>query len=105
MYYTALDIPFYNLLVRQIYRENRSVDDAVCLALNSVYKHLDKRNTYARMLFIDYSSAFNTIIPFKLYMQLTDLGLCCQLCNWIYDFLSDRSLSQSDVLENLYRDE
>ena len=39
------------------YRENRSVDDAVCLALNSVYKHLDKRNTYARMLFIDYSSA------------------------------------------------
>ena len=73
------------------YRENRSVDDAVCLALNSVYKHLDKRNTYARMLFIDYSSAFNTIIPSKLYMKLTDLGLCCQLCNWIYDFLSDRS--------------
>ena len=27
------------------YRENHSVDDAVCLALNSVYKHLDKRNT------------------------------------------------------------
>ena len=25
----------------------RSVDDAVCLALNYVYKHLDKRNTYA----------------------------------------------------------
>ena len=73
------------------YRENRSVDDAVCLALNSVYKHLDKRNTYARMLFIDYSSAFNTIIPSKLYIKLTDIGLCCQLCNWIYDFLSDRS--------------
>ena len=73
------------------YRENRSVDDAVCLALDYVYKHLDKRNTYARMLFIDYSSAFNTIIPSKLYMKLTDLGLCCQLCNWIYDFLSDRT--------------
>ena len=27
------------------YRENRSVDDVVCLALNAVYKHLDKRNT------------------------------------------------------------
>ena len=59
------------------YRENRSVDDAVCLALNSVYKHLDKRNTYARMLFIVYSSAFNTIIPSKVYITLTDLGLCC----------------------------
>ena len=73
------------------YREHRSVDDAVCLALNYVYKHLDKRNTYARMLFIDYSSAFNTIIPSKLYMKLTDLGLFCQLCNWIYDFLSART--------------
>ena len=73
------------------YRENRSVDDAVCLALNAVCKHLDKRNTYARMHFIDYSSAFNTIIPSKLYMKLTDLGLCCQLCNWVYDFLSDRT--------------
>ena len=71
------------------YRENHSVGDAVCIALNSVYKHLDKRNTYARMLFIDYSSAFNTIVPSKLYIKLTDLGLCRELCNWIYNFLSD----------------
>lgn len=32
--------------------------------------HLDKKNTYIRMLFIDYSSAFNTIIPIKLITKL-----------------------------------
>ena len=41
------------------------------------------------MLFIDYSAAFNRIIPSKLYIKLTDLGLCRQLGNWIYKFLSD----------------
>ena len=55
------------------YRENRSVEDAVCKALRYVYKHLDKMNTYARMLFIDYRSAFNTSIPSELYTELTDL--------------------------------
>jgi hypothetical protein len=32
-----------------------------------------KRNTYVRMLFIDYSSAFNTIVPSKLVIKT--LGL------------------------------
>jgi hypothetical protein len=31
--------------------------------------------TYVRMLFIDYSSAFNTIVPFKLIIKLKTLGL------------------------------
>jgi hypothetical protein len=35
------------------------------------------------MLFIDYSSAFNTIVPTKLITK----GLNTSLCNWILDFL------------------
>jgi hypothetical protein len=50
--------------------------------------HLDKRNTYERMLIIDYSSAFNTIIPSKLINKLRILGLNIFLCNWILDFLT-----------------
>ncbi|KAI4895073.1 hypothetical protein NFI96_006521 [Prochilodus magdalenae] len=42
------------------------------------------------MLFIDYSSAFNTIIPAKLIPKLTDLGLNSHLCNWVLDFLTGR---------------
>ena len=40
------------------------------------------------MLFIDYSSAFNTIGPSKLITKLRTLGLNTSLCNWILDFLT-----------------
>ena len=39
------------------YRNNRSVDDAVAIGLFYVLKHLDSPNTYARILFVDFSSA------------------------------------------------
>ena len=40
------------------------------------------------MLFIDYSSAFNTIVPSKLITKLRTLGLNTSLCNWSRDFLT-----------------
>jgi hypothetical protein len=40
------------------------------------------------MLFIDYSSAFNTIVPKKLITKLRTLGQNTSLCNWILDFLT-----------------
>jgi hypothetical protein len=43
------------------YRPNRSTDDAI--SIHTALSHLDKRYTYVRMLFYDYSSAFNTIVP------------------------------------------
>jgi hypothetical protein len=42
------------------------------------------------MLFIDFSSAFNTIVPSKLITKLRTLGLNTSLCNWILDFLTGR---------------
>jgi hypothetical protein len=38
------------------YRHNRSTDDTISIALHTALSHLDKRNTYVRLLFIDYSS-------------------------------------------------
>jgi hypothetical protein len=38
-------------------------------------------------MFIDYSSAFNTIVPSKLITKIRALGLKPALCNWILDFL------------------
>ncbi len=70
------------------YRPNRSTDDAISHILHSSLKHIDSSNgNYARLLFIDYSSAFNTIVPIKLASKLTDLGLNTSLCDWIQDFL------------------
>ena len=42
------------------------------------------------MLFIDFSSTYNTIIPQQLIGKLNQLGLSSSLCNWLLDFLSER---------------
>lgn len=42
------------------------------------------------MLFVDFSSAFNTIIPQQLIHKLVQLGLSTSLCNWLLDFLTGR---------------
>ncbi len=73
------------------YRPNRSTDDAISHILHSSLTHIDSSNgNFARLLFIDYSSAFNTIVPIKLSSKLTNLGLNTSLCDWIQDFLTGR---------------
>ncbi|TWW53004.1 putative RNA-directed DNA polymerase from transposon X-element [Takifugu flavidus] len=63
------------------YRANRSVDDAVNLALHSILQHLDSPGTYARILFVDFSSAFNTIRPALLQDKLSQLSVPASLCS------------------------
>ncbi len=73
------------------YRPNRSTDDAISQVLHSFLTHIDSTNgNYVRLQFIDYSSAFNTIVPTKLAVKLSDLGLNTSLCDWIQDFLTAR---------------
>ena len=72
------------------YRANRSVDDAVNMALHYTLQHLDSPGTYARILFVDFSSAFNTILPALLQDKLSQLHVPDSTCKWITDFLSDR---------------
>ena len=52
------------------------------------FQHLDKKNTYVKMLFVHYSSAFNTIVSSVLITKLRTLGLNTSFCNWILDFLT-----------------
>ncbi len=63
------------------YRPNRSADDGISLTLHTAPSHLDQRDTYVRILFIDYSSVFNTTVPSKLVTKLRDLGLNTALCD------------------------
>ncbi|KAF0035461.1 hypothetical protein F2P81_013219 [Scophthalmus maximus] len=64
-------------------RADRSTKDAICSAIHPALTHRDTKNSYVRMMFIDFSSAFNTII-------MDQLGLSTSLCNWLLDFLSER---------------
>lgn len=57
------------------FRRNRSVDDAISLALYTALGHLVKKNTCIRMLFIRYSSAFNKTVPSSLPPKSSNLGL------------------------------
>jgi hypothetical protein len=72
------------------YSSNRSTEDAISIAIHTDVTHWDNRNTYVRMLFIDYSLAFNTIVPSMLNTKLRDLGVNTTFCNWILDFLMGR---------------
>ena len=73
------------------YRAGRGVEDAKLFILNTLYKHLEKPKTHARMLFADFSSAFNTMQPHILAERLiSEFELGHQLVLWILDFLTNR---------------
>ncbi|XP_072557218.1 collagen alpha-3(VI) chain-like [Paramormyrops kingsleyae] len=66
------------------YCSNRSTEDAISHVLHTTLNHVDeKRGVYVRLLFIDYSSAFNTIEPHRLFIKLRDLALNIRLCAYI----------------------
>ncbi len=71
-------------------RANRSVDDAVNMGLHYVLQHLESPGTYVRTLFVDFSSAFNTIIPNLLLPKLAQLFVPTSIYQWINSFLTDR---------------
>ncbi len=60
------------------------------MGLHYILQHLDKPGTYVRILFLDFSSAFNTIIPNLLLSKLTQLSVPTSMCQWIISFLTDR---------------
>ena len=81
-------------------RTNRSIEDAVALGLHHTLQHLEHPNSHARVLFLDFSSAFNTIIPHKLLAKLLWLNIHPSIGYWILDFLLDRR--QVVKVNNLY---
>eukprot|EP00061_Rhincodon_typus_P009646 g33302.t1 len=93
------------------YRRNRSTEDAISRALHSSLEHLDKKDTYIRLLLVDYSSAFNTIIPSRLIANLHVIGLSSIICNQLSDpratISEERRLRKFDMsirsLTNFYK--
>ncbi|KAI4894551.1 hypothetical protein NFI96_022922 [Prochilodus magdalenae] len=69
------------------------------LWVHTALTHLEQKDSYVRMLFVDFTSAFNTMIPQTLTDKLSSLGLRSSLCNWVLDFLTNRP--QSVRIHNL----
>ncbi len=60
------------------------------MGLHYILQHLDKPENYARILFVDFSLAFNSIMPDLLSDKLTQLSMPTSICQWITSFLTDR---------------
>ncbi len=60
------------------------------MGLHFILQHLDKSGTYVRILFVDFNSTFNTIIPTLLQTKLIQLSVSSSICQWITSFLTDR---------------
>ena len=66
------------------------MNDAINLSLHYILQHLDQLTSYVRALFVNYSSAFNTILPDCLHTKLLQLQVPRPICEWITDFLTNR---------------
>ena len=65
------------------YKKHRSTKDACAVLDHLLRQHLDSPGNYARVLFIYYSSAFNTISPEILINRLVELGVPKRFINLI----------------------
>lgn len=72
------------------YRANHSVDNAIYISLHHILYSLDQSSSYVRFLFVDNSSAFNTILLDCLHTKLLQLQVPLSICDWITDFLTER---------------
>ena len=76
------------------YRAGGGVEDANLFILDKVYTHFEKPTAHAKILFADFSSAFNLMQPHILAHKLiSDFNLGNQLVDCIVDFLSCRPRS------------
>ena len=77
------------------YTSNRCVEDATLALTDFVLKHVDKRNTsikknFVKILFVDFSSAFNTIQPHLMMQKLNVMNVNPYIILWINEFLTHR---------------
>ena len=67
------------------------MEDAVATLINYVLCHLEDAKTHARVLYLDMSSAFNTLQPHLLFKKLiSEFKLESELALWVLDFLVGR---------------
>ena len=72
------------------YRSRRGTDDAIACLIHKLFEHMETAGNYARILFIDFSSAFNTIQRHVMIDKLQKLEVPAALVHWVFNFLSNR---------------
>ena len=73
------------------YRPGRGIDDAINSISHLVSRHLEEPIAYARILFVDFSSAFNTLQPYMPIQKLKHMNVNYFILNWYSSFLTNRT--------------
>lgn len=74
-------------------------EDAICSVVHTTVTHLEPKDSYIRMLLVDFTSAFDNMIRQTLINKLLTVGLSSSLCKWALDFLT--SGPQSVRIQNV----
>ena len=72
------------------YKPNRRIEDAILTLLHNTFLHTNNPKSYVRILFADFSSAFNTIKPYDMAQKLFRLSISQKLVILIINFLCHR---------------
>ena len=72
------------------YKLGIRVDDLITFLLDRSLSHLEKPGSTVRIMFFDFSSAFNIIQPAVLGVKLELAGVNQHLTSWILDYLTNR---------------
>ncbi len=72
------------------YRAGVGVDDALQYLLHRVYSHLELSSASIRIMFFDFSNAFNTLRPQILVSKLFNYNLNSSTITWVIDYLTGR---------------
>ena len=75
------------------YSAKRNTEDAILFLLEKLYAHLEKSSygASARIMYYDFSSAFNTIQPTVLANKLFSMNVSPPLVMWILNYLTSRT--------------
>ncbi|KAI4895107.1 hypothetical protein NFI96_009396 [Prochilodus magdalenae] len=72
------------------YQDVIGVDDAVIYLMDKKHSHLDTAGSAVRIMFFDFSSAFNTLQPVLLGEKLRQMQVDESIISWTMDYLTGR---------------
>ena len=72
------------------YKAKRSTLDAVSCVVHFVTKSLDQSMKSVRCIFLDYSSAFDSVPRFSLLHKLESFGCPMHILSWLKDYFTNR---------------
>lgn len=79
--------------LQDAYFRNRNTEVAILNVRYAVPEHLEKPTVFARMLFLNFSSAFNTLQPHLLMRKLINMDVDPVIIRWLCSFLAHKPQS------------